>query len=147
VAHNRIKTLLFCASLLFATACGKKEPPFLPQKAFSVSVVDLKGEWGEGYIFLSGKINDPVEPKEAMTVVKGCRVYYGQYPLDNPPCAGCPIKYHGYHGFGPEVITEKGFFCKVPGKRKEHIYYFEVKLVGPDGNLGPSSNRVKVSVE
>ena len=147
---SRTVPLAFLVFLLAWPACGKKGSPFLHREEFSVRVVDLKAEWVKEYVFLKGKISGPgglLGPKQAMDLVKGAKVYYGQYPLENPPCAGCPIKYHGFHGFGPEVLTEKGFLCKVPGKKKGEIYFFKVHLIGPEGAVGPTSERVRVVLE
>jgi hypothetical protein len=82
-----------------------------------------------------------------MGPAQGCRVYYAQYPLDNAPCAGCPIEYHGYQEFGPEVITEQGFFCKVPAEISGQVYFLKVRLIGPEQTEGPSSDTVRVMVE
>ena len=142
-----IMPFLFLGILLASASCGKKAPPFLPKKEFSAKVVNLRGERVNGYIFLKGDVNGLEGPKEAMEQVRGCRVYYAQYPLKDPPCDGCPIEYHGHHTFGPEVITEEGFFCRVPGKIKGQIYFFKVDLIGPDETVGPPSERVKVVVE
>lgn len=146
--NDRILIILLCLGILLtAPTCGKKGPPFLPQKELSVKVADLTGEWVEEYILLKGNINGLKETEKAMDLVKGCRVYYGEYTLDNPPCEGCPIEYHGYHGFGPEVVTEERFLCRVPGKIQKRIYYFKIHLIGSGGVIGPPSNRIRVAVE
>ena len=138
---------LFLGILLASASCGKKAPPFLPKKAFSAKVVDLRGKWVNGYFSLKGDINGLEESKEVMGQVRGCRVYYAKYPLKDPPCDGCPIEYLGHHTFGPEVITEQGFSCRVPGKIKGQIYFFEVHLIGSDEGVFPPSERIKVVVE
>ena len=135
---------LLLGLLLTTPACGKKGAPVLPEKGFNLKVSDLRAKWEKGYFVLSGK---PTSPEKTKETVSGCRVYYGQYPLEKPPCDTCPIEYQGYHGFGPEVIADSKFYCKVPGKLRGHIYYFKVYLAGPEGDLGPSSNSVRVTVE
>jgi len=139
--------LLVMGILMGIAACGKKGPPFLPQKEFFVKVEDLEGEPVNGHIVLKGNISGHKGPAKITDAVKGSRVYYRQYPLESPPCDGCPIKYQSYHGFGSEVITEEGFRCKVPDTIKGQIYFLEVRLMGPGKTLGPPSNRVKVVVE
>jgi len=138
---------LFLGVLLIVVSCGKKAPPFLPTKEFSPKITNLKGEWVGGVVLLRGDISGPTGSKKDTDPVKGCRVYYGQYPLKNPPCAGCPIKYDGYHEFGPEVVTGKGLFCKVPARMKEQIYFFKVHLIGPYNAVGPPSDRIQLDVE
>ena len=143
-----IAALLLTGLLLFCSACGKKAGPFLPnKKAFSGKVANLSGEWQEGYVVLKGDIETPGGDKANKERVEACRVYYGQYPLDSPPCETCPIKYQGYHSFGPEVARDGGFFCKVPGKFKGQIYFFKVHLIGKDGSMGPPSDRVKIVID
>ena len=146
--HTRLILLLpplLIGLLLALTMCGKKGPPVLPQEDFPYKIVSLTGGWDGGWILLRGKI-DGLGGSEKAKDIMGCRVYYGQYPLENPPCDSCPIKYHGYHEFGSEVITEGGFLCRVPENGDGQIYFYKVHLIGPEGVLGPSSNRTKVTV-
>ena len=138
---------LFLGGLLIFVSCGKKAPPFLPTKEFPIKITNLSGEWTEGVVLLKGDISGSMGPEEATELVKGCRLHYGQYPIKNPPCAGCPIKYSGYHEFGPEVVTKGGLSCKVPVRMRQQIYFFKVQLIGPDNSLGPPSNRVRLEVE
>ncbi|MFC1820402.1 hypothetical protein ACFLZG_04885 [Thermodesulfobacteriota bacterium] len=139
--------LLFLSVILFGWACGKKAQPQLIKNEFFDRVADLKGELREGDIYLSGRIKGLNGASGTINPAKGCRVYYGQYSFDNAPCEGCPIKYGGYHEFGPEVIKGKDFLCILPGKFKAQIYFFKVHLVGEEGTIGPSSNVIKVKVE
>ena len=138
---------LFLGVLLMAVSCGKKAPPFLPTKDFTVKITNLRGEWVAGVVLLKGDISGPMGSKKASELVKGCRVHYGQYPLKNPPCAGCPIEYGGFREFGPEAVTEGGLFCKVPARMKQQVYFFKVHLMGPDSTVGPPSNRIRLDVD
>ena len=138
---------LFLVILFAVTSCGKKTPPFLPKKEFSAKVANLSGDWVEGNILLKGDISGLKKQKRSPKQIKGSRVYYGQYPLETPPCDSCPIEYHGYHGFGSEVITDEGFSCKVPVEKKGQIHFLKVHLIGPEGAMGPPSNRVKIIVK
>ena len=128
-------------------SCGKKGPPFMTQKEFSQRVVDLRGEWTEGYILLEGKIAGPpgtAERQGDREGMKGARVYYREFLSTDAPCEGCPMDYQGYHGFGPEVAAGEGFLCRVPGKGRGRTYFFQVQLMGPNGAMGPSSDRIRV---
>ncbi|MDY7034958.1 MAG: hypothetical protein SV375_02175 [Thermodesulfobacteriota bacterium] len=147
---NRMILFVFLGVFLMSMGCGKKDPPFLPKKEFPLEVVDLKADWVNSYIFLKGKIRGPdgfIGPEKAVGLIKGSRVYYAKYPLKDPPCAGCPIEYHGHHGFGPEVIAKEGFFCRVPGKMRGQIYFFKVHLIGQDETVGPPSLKIRVEVK
>jgi len=131
---------LLMGAMLLVPGCGKKGPPFLPKKAFNGRVMNLEGQWRAGSVFLEGRVVD-TEDKGS---VQGARVDYGRYPLDEPPCEGCPIEYRWSQRFGPEVMAGTSFNCEVPVDVKEDIYYFKVHLLGPDNAVGPSSNTVRV---
>jgi hypothetical protein len=73
-------------------------------------------------------------------------MYYAVYPLDQPPCEGCPIEYQGFHPFGREALKGDVFSLKVPEIRRGNIYFFEARIVGLDGSPGPPSNRVRIEV-
>lgn len=140
-----ITAFLFLGILIGLSSCGKKAPPFLPAKeVFDTRVSDLQGEWEGGYALLRGGVPGP---KEATDRLEGCRVYYGRYSADNPPCDGCPIEYQGHYEFGRETIEAGALFCKVPAETKDRIYFFRVHLVGPKGILGPPSKTVWVDAK
>ena len=137
----RFLAFLCALAILVPTlACGKKGDPFLPQKEVSAKVTDLRGEREKGNILLKGEIRGPKG-------VQGARVYYAQFPLEDPPCEGCPIEYQGHQSFGAEVVTGEGFFCAFPVKDQRQVYFFRVNLIGPGGRMGPPSETVKVVVE
>ena len=141
---TRWMPLLLALALVAWAGCGKKGPPSIPKEGFSAEVKDLSGAWAGDFIVLKGALQGISGPEEAREMGLGCRVYYGAYDPVEPPCEGCPVRYHGYHEFGVEVVTADGFVCKVPGKRKDALYFFKVHLIGPNGELGPASNRVRV---
>lgn len=136
---------LLAVFLLSSPSCGKKGAPFIPKKEFHLGVIGLAGEWSEGFFHLWGDINGPDNSKEARAAILGCRVYYAEFPADNPPCADCPIKYQGYHAFGPEVVKGARFSCMVPGKTEREVTFFKVYLVGPEGAMGPPSNSIEMT--
>jgi hypothetical protein len=123
--------------------CGKKGPPFLPEKTFDGRVMNLEGQWQAGSVFLEGQV---VGTKDKGSV-KGARVDYARYPLDEPPCEGCPIEYRGSLRFGPEVVRGNRLNCEVSVDAKDDRYYFKVHLLGPDNTVGPPSNTVRMKVE
>ena len=130
--------LLLCTALI---SCGKKGDPFLPaMEGGGGRVSGLKGEWDGKFVLLSGRIH------EATGQDAGVRAYFGSYPVDQPPCDGCPIEYQGFQSFGPEVVSESVFSCEMTEIKPGNIYFFEVRVIGPGGNQGPPSNRVQVEV-
>lgn len=139
---NRIRLGLILIVLIFSmNACGKKAPPFIEKKKFSVKVSGLKADRIGKEIVLKGSLKGN---KESISVIKEGRVYYAQYPANDPPCEDCPIRYQGYDIFGPEIIKGNSFLCKFPTKPGEHIYYLKVYLIGPEGSQGPGSERIMI---
>ena len=135
--------ILLLVALLVTPACGKKSPPYLPQKPFTATVMDLKGERSGDDIVLEGKIGGIVGPAEVKTFT-GARVYIAQFPLNNPPCDECPIEYHDRYDLGSEVFSGEKFLYRVPQRAKGKIYYFRVNIIGPEGVPGLPSNQVRV---
>ena len=146
---NKNSHLIYFSYFLLFTiliGCGKKGSPFLVKEDFTSKVSQLEVAWENGMVLLKGRITDSGGRDDVPMEIEGCRVYYGQYSLQDPPCPTCPIRFHAYHGFGTEVIQKKSFLCRVPGKMKGQIYYFRVHLIGPKGAIGPPSERVKLVV-
>lgn len=129
--------LLLCWTLI---SCGKKGDPFLPAPEANARVSDLQGEWNGESVLLSGRSDEAVE--EGATI----RAYYAAYPLDEPPCEGCPIQYQGFQSFGLEVMSGGGFSCRITEIRPGNVYFFQVRILSPGGSLGPPSHRVRVEV-
>jgi len=123
-------------------SCGKKGDPFLPAREPANMVSGLEGTWNGENVLLTGRVKEPSKVREG----EGFRVYYAVYPLDDPPCDGCPIEYQGYQPFGREAVTGDVFSFAMPEIRRGNIYYFEVRVIGPDGSPGPPSKRVRVEV-
>jgi len=138
-------SLVVAGAILFlACGCGKKGDPFIAQKEFNATVEDLRGAWEGEYIVLRGSVEGIPDLSRAADFTSGARVYYGAYDPAEPPCEGCPVRYHGYHEYGVDVLTENGFICRVPGKIKDGLYFFKVHLMSPDGDPGPPSDRIRV---
>ena len=134
-------------SFLAIVACGKKAPPFLSESRFSAGVTELTAEWDKGEILLKGSISPVPESGGVADLIKGSRVYYAQYPLEDTPCTECPIEFHGFDTFGQEVIAEEHFVCRVPWRNQGKVHFFKVHLIGPQDAMGPPSNTVKVDAE
>jgi hypothetical protein len=139
---------LFCVSILVVSAgCGKKGPPFLSQKVFETRVIQLMGEYEDGYVILKGEIITPRDQREKVSTVTGCRIYYAWYPLENAPCEDCPVQYADHLDVMEKVVHAERFHCRFPEIAKEGIYFFEVRLMDRDGVIGPPSNRVRLIID
>ncbi|MCJ7686014.1 MAG: hypothetical protein MUO68_17160 [Desulfobacteraceae bacterium] len=148
VRLNRLSLFLLAALLVALMAllpnCGKKGPPFLTESKLSLRVNQLKGEWENGRVLLKGYVRDE---NEEISSVTGCKVYHAWYPMDNPPCEGCPIEMAGFKEIKEKVVSGDRFNCEVPDVEKKGIHFFEVRLMGRDGAVGPPSDKVKLRID
>ena len=144
---GRLLILLCFSGILFSAAnCGKKAPPALPIRQVLPGISDVRGEWKKGAIILKGNIGPFKGSEQSREQINGVRVYYGSYPIEDPPCEGCPVEYQGCLEFGPEVIKEGAFTCKAPAEERGRIYFFEINLIGP-GAVGKTSERLRIVVK
>jgi len=130
--------------MVLLPGCGKKGPPCLSKVKLSLRVDQLKGEWKNGRVLLKGYVRGE---NNVISRVTGCRVYHAWYPMDSPPCEGCPIQMTGFKEINEQVVSGDRFNCEVPGVKKKGIHFFEVRLIGRDGAVGPTSDRVKLKIE
>lgn len=128
-------------------ACGKKGDPILSRKDFSARVVDLQGEMRGRDLILKGRITGLGVTEKAKDLVRGCRLIYGQYPINHPPCEYCPMEYPDSYEYGPEVIDSEGLSVKMPGLIRGRIYFIKVRLIGSGGAVGPLSTWFRIAVE
>jgi len=136
--------LLFSAILLaLFPACGKKGPPFLPEKKLAARVEGLTGKWVDGMIRLEGSI----EGDDRGLGITGCTVYQAWYPVDKPPCEGCPVEMVGVTEGVQPTIAKDLFVCDIPVTETKGIWFLEVRLTGSDGAVGPPSARISLQVE
>lgn len=137
--------IVIAAMLLALTACGKKGPPFLSEKKIFSRVEQLRAEFENGVVELKGHIAFPHPREKDTSDITGCRIYHTWYALDNPPCEDCPIEFPDHRDITGKVNTGTGFFCQVPVKKRKGIHFFEVRLLGQKGAIGPLSDRAKVT--
>ncbi len=81
---------------------------------------------------------------ESLSRLTGCRVYYVWYPLDAPPCEGCPIQMKNYRDVTDFVVEDNRFKCVLPAFDEKGICFVMVRLMDKEGRLGPESNRIKL---
>ena len=145
---NRLPVFLLAALaavfMVLLPACGKKGPPFLPEKKLVTKVDRLTGKWENGKVRLEGYIEGDDKRRSDVT---GCRIYRVWYPVDNPPCEGCPIDMADFRDIKEMEISGDRFTCEIPEVKKKGIWFFEVRLIGRNGALGPPSERVKVTID
>jgi predicted small lipoprotein YifL len=145
--RQSIVFIILIAFFFVPVACGKKGPPFLPDKEFPFRVAPLKAECENGVIHLKGTVVDSQGRVMDMSDIKGCRIYHACYALDNPPCEGCPIDYGKFKEITAEVTTEGKFSCRAPGKKGKGIHFFKIRLIGQKGEIGPFSDRAKLEID
>ncbi len=143
---QRIAFILLLAVFFVPAACGKKGPPFLSAGQSTLRVEQLKAEREGGFFHLKGTVVDSHKLAKDVSNVTGCRIYHACYPLDEPPCEGCPIEYGVLKEIKGEIITQGKFSCQVPLKEKAGIHFFKVRLIGRMGETGPYSDRAKLVI-
>ena len=116
----------------------------MTKSEFSLRVDQLKGKWENGRVLLNGYVRGE---DKVISRVTGCRVYHVWYSMDNPPCGGCPIEMTGFKGIRGKVVSADRFNCEVPGVDKKGIHFFEVRLMGKNGAVGPPSNKVRLKIK
>jgi hypothetical protein len=132
---------------MLGSGCGKKADPFIPAKSFTPWVGALSGRWNGESIVLKGKVNYPKGKETTEVTIQGLRVYYASYPVNEPPCPGCPIQYAGIWNFGSEIIVGDTFDCMVKPGKKDRLYVIKVHLMGLEGSLGPASDTLRIMAE
>jgi hypothetical protein len=105
----KLLSIFFLLLSLALISCGKKGDPFLPVVAEEGRVSILKGESNGENVDLTGRIQGAM--REGSTL----RAYYAAYPLDQPPCEGCPIEYQGFESFDRDSVSGDGFTCRITG--------------------------------
>ena len=145
---NRISVFLSAALLVALMTvlpnCGKKGPPFLTKSKFSLRVDQLKAEKENGRLFLKGSVRG--EDKIVSGVI-GCRVYHAWYSMDNPPCEGCPIEMAVFKEIKEKVVSGNRFNYEVLDVEEKGIHFFEVRLMGRGGAVGPPSGKAKFRID
>ena len=138
----RVSLVLFLWAPLIGLmpACGKKGPPFLPEKQLDAGVDALTGTWRDGEIRLEGTIQgaDKDHP------ITGCVLYHAWYPEDESPCEGCPIEMSPFSGPVDTTISGDRWICTIPVSRTDGTWFWEVRLTGDGGAVGPPSKRVRL---
>ena len=128
-------------SVLCYGACGKKGPPFIPEKSFPLRVEALKGIAENGSVILTGV----VPGAEAGSLdVAGCTIYHSRYSLDAPPCDGCPVNLTKLKTLRGAVLSGDRLRCEIPEIDQAGIHFIRVRLVDVEGIEGPPSEQIKL---
>lgn len=125
--------------------CGKKSPPFLPEKrAFSAHAARFEAVWNGRTLILNGTAAGNADD---LAAVNGCRIQYVWYPLDDPPCEGCPIEMKSFRVVTGKLNQKNEARYEFPAFRQKGICFFAVQLMGNEGRLGLPSERLKLLSE
>jgi len=122
------------------SACGKKGPPFLPEKGHEARARNLTGKWLNGQIKLEGT----VDGTDQDAVISGCMIDQAWYPEDAPLCEGCPVKMTALEDAFDVQISGSRFTCLIPVSENRGIWFFQVRLIDGGGAVGPASERIMV---
>jgi hypothetical protein len=134
--------LCLALSLMLLAGCGRKSSPFLSaQKNVTVRLDQLRGSWKDQALVLNGLVQGD---DASNSLITGCRVYYVWYPLDQPPCDGCPIEMASFRDIADQIIKNDQFECRLPAFQQKGICFVRVRLMEKEGLLGPESSRIKL---
>ena len=140
VGKNFLLALL-SVLVLSCFGCGKKGPPFLPAHPVPPRVDNLRVAWKEGTVTLEGTVKgEGLEER-----ITGCRVFSVWYSKDDAPCETCPIEMKTFQEIQGKVVVGTTFKCEMEKKKQAGITYFQVKLLGRGGVVGPPSDMVKIT--
>ena len=140
--------LIISGVMIFSQlSCGRKAPPFVPKDRVHLRVTQLKGEWEKGDVVLKGRVAVPQGREKDISKITGCRVYHARFSMGNPPCETCHIKYKTYTVIEGKVIQGDRFSSRLKKEKKKGIHFFEIRLIDRRGAPGPSSNRVKLTID
>jgi hypothetical protein len=140
------KLIGLVAVTLVLGACGKKADPFLPKNELSLAVQQLEAERTNGAVALQGRIPKGTPAEQEAKRVVGIRLYHTRYKFQAAPCDGCPIDFPGYREVKDRVLRGNLFSYTVDRRPKRGIHFFQVRLMGEEGALGPPSNVAKLAV-
>ena len=109
-----------------------------------VRVDQMEGAWEDGSVILTGVVQ---VDDEVLSLITGCRVYYVWYPLERPPCEGCPIEMKSFRDVTGRIIDDRQFECRLPAFKQKGVCFVMVRIMEKEGRLGPVSDRIKLISE
>ncbi len=127
--------------VLSCFGCGKKGPPFLTANPVPLRVDNLGVTWKDGTVTLEGTVKGENLHVEQIT---GCRVFSVWYSKDDAPCETCPIEMKTFQEIQGKVVVGTAFRCEMEKKKQAGITYFQVRLLGRGGVVGPPSDMMKI---
>ncbi len=136
---RRIAWVLLLLLLLLSQGCGKKAPPFVPGNVFAFRVEGLKALAQGDQVLLTGALVPGESRNMEKPVSVKCRVYTLYYPAEKAPCEECPLPFETFEEVQPDILGNGKFQCTFPLGGKKGIYFFMVRLVDRNGNVGPPS--------
>lgn len=145
-SHRGVFLVLGIVVFLCPIACGKKGPPFLPKKNGELKAEALRADWVNDTIVIEGRVLRPRGQEGERPRLVGCRVYHAYYPLEAQPCEDCPIQYQSFKDVEGESLPQEKFRCKFLQPKIRGVHFFQVRLLGPEKESGPPSDRVKLVV-
>jgi hypothetical protein len=139
--------MILCAVFLCTATCGKKTDLSLPKEQLPFQVERLNAFWEDGGVVLNGAIIRFGKQVFGTDEIKGIRLYQARFTLENPPCDGCPIDYPEYRLIWWKPSEPDVFRYATSIEKRKGIYFFRVRFIGRNGQLGPFSNQAKLIAE
>ena len=129
--------LILCLLMIGPWACGRKAPPVPPKRPPLPQPMELKA-WREGdTVGLSWR------PGERERGVVRYTVLRSQWPVEAPPCEGCPLVFQEVGSV--EAAPEVDAYTFTDRIQTDLVYSYKIEPVGSAGDRGPASRRIVVA--
>ncbi len=131
--------------VLLQAGCGLKAWPRAKESSNQMTASELKAYWQGEEGVIEGTLMGPEEVKGGSSGFMGFRIYHSAFPISAEPCEGCPIHYIDVSIQRLELGEKGRFRIQLGGLKRGEVHFFELRALGMDGSLGPSSARVKLT--
>jgi len=130
-------TLIFCLLMVGPCACGRKAPPVPPKRPPLPQPMELIA-WREGdTVGLSWR------PGARDRGVVRYAVLRSQWPIEAPPCEGCPLVFQEVGSV--EAAPETDAYTFTDRIQTDLVYSYKIEPRGSAGDRGPASRRIVVA--
>ncbi len=145
--HSAIIIIVLAIFFGLVAGCGKKGPPYIPSQAVHLRAKALEARWTKDGVELEGVVSGPDAERTRLQGRLELRIFHTRYALSDTPCPSCPITYPGYTDKTCKLGAHGKFRCILALERKKGVYFFQVAVIGPRGNVGPLSEKTVLRLE
>ena len=142
-----ISLLLCLTTAFFLGSCGKKGPPFVPKKRpIALELKDITVSWVQDGVRFEGKVRGPGADKLRRPHGLKIMIEHAWYGPGQAPCKSCPIVFTNKEVVSGTLGKGRSFSCSLPLPKRRGVHFFQIRVVGDNGVLGPVSERLQLVV-